>query len=43
MHKFIPIHQAMKIPGAKSAVDKEWEIGENTGMAADESEKTKVR
>ena len=24
MHKFIPMHQAMKIPDAKSAVDEEW-------------------
>ena len=24
-HKFIPVHQAMKIPGAKAAVDKELE------------------
>ena len=25
VHKFIPMSQAMKIPDAKSAVDKEWE------------------
>ena len=25
VHKFIPIPQAMKIPAAKGAVDKEWE------------------
>ena len=25
VHKFIPMPQAMKIPAAKSAVDKEWE------------------
>ena len=25
VHKFIPMHQAMKIPAAKTAVDKEWE------------------
>ena len=25
VHKFIPIPQAMKIPAAKAAVDKEWE------------------
>ena len=25
VHKFIPMPQAMKIPGAKTAVDKEWE------------------
>ena len=24
-HKFIPMRQAMKIPAAKAAVDKEWE------------------
>ena len=24
VHKIIPMHQAMKIPGAKAAVDKEW-------------------
>ena len=25
VHKFIPVPQAMKIPAAKAAVDKEWE------------------
>ena len=25
VHKIIPMHQAMKIPAAKAAVDKEWE------------------
>ena len=25
VHKFIPLPQAMKIPAAKAAVDKEWE------------------
>ena len=25
IHKFIPMHQAMKIPAAKAAVDEEWE------------------
>ena len=25
VHKFIPMHQAMKIPAARAAVDKEWE------------------
>ena len=25
VHKFIPMHQAVKIPAAKAAVDKEWE------------------
>ena len=29
VHKFIPVHQAMKIPAAKAAVDKEWEKLEN--------------
>ena len=32
VHKFIPVPQAMKIPAAKAAVDKEWgETGENFG------------
>ena len=25
VHKFIPMHQVMKVPAAKAAVDKEWE------------------
>ena len=29
VHKCIPMHQAMKIPAAKAAVDKEWEKLEN--------------
>ena len=29
VHKFIPMPQAMKIPAAKAAVDKEWEKMEN--------------
>ena len=29
VHKFIPLPQAMKIPAAKAAVDKEWEKLEN--------------
>ena len=29
VHKFIPVPQAMKIPAAKAAVDKEWEKLEN--------------
>ena len=29
VHKFIRMHQAMKIPDAKAAVDKEWEKPEN--------------
>ena len=28
VHKFIPVHQAMKIPDAKAAVEKEWEKSE---------------
>ena len=40
VHKFIPMPQAMKIPAAKAAVDKEWEkIGENFGVELDESQK----
>ena len=31
VHKFIPMPQAMKIPAAKAAVDKEWEKLENIG------------
>ena len=30
MHKLIPMLQAMKIPGAKAAVDKEWKKLETT-------------
>ena len=41
VHKFIPMHQAMRIPDAKAAVDKELENSKNTGMAADESQKQK--
>ena len=39
VHKCIPMPQAMKIPAAKAAVDKEWEIGENFGVEPDESQK----
>ena len=40
VHKFIPMPEAMKIPAAKTAVDNRMgEIGENPGMAADESQK----
>ena len=39
VHKFIPLPQAMKIPAAKAAVDKDWEIGENFGVELDESQK----
>ena len=34
VRKFIPMPQAMKIPDAKAAVEKEWENSEDTGMAA---------
>ena len=39
VHKFIPLPQAMKIPAAKSAVDKEWEKLEIFGVELDESQK----
>ena len=40
VHKFIPMPQAMTIPAAKAAVDKEWgKIGENFGVEFDESQK----
>ena len=40
VHKFILMPQAMKIPAAKAAVDKEWEkFGENFGVEPDESQK----
>ena len=39
VHKFIPVPQAMKIPAAKAAVDKEWEIGKDCGVEPDESQK----
>ena len=39
VHKFIPMPQAMKIPAAKSAVDKEWEkLGQNSRVEPDESQ-----
>ena len=39
VHKFIPVHQAMKIPAAEAAVDKEWEKLEKIPAW----DKTKVR
>ena len=40
VHKFSPMPQAMKIPAAKAAVDKEWEkLGENSGVEPDKSQK----
>ena len=37
VHKFIPMPQAMNIPAAKAAVDKEWE--KYFGVEPDESQK----
>ena len=40
--KFVPIPQAMKIPAAKAAVDKEWEkLEKDSGVGPDESQKCK--
>ena len=40
VHKFIPLHQAMKIPASKAAVDKEWEKLEKIfGVELDKSQK----
>ena len=40
VHKFIPMPQAVKIPAAKAAVDKEWtKLGENFGVEPDERQK----
>ena len=40
VHKFIPMPQAMKIPAAKAAVDKEWEkMEKNFGVEPDEIQK----
>ena len=41
VHKFIPMPEALKIPDAKAAVEKEWKNEENTGMEFDESQKQK--
>ena len=42
VHQFNPMPRAFKIPDAKAAVENELgKIGENTGMAADESQKQK--
>ena len=43
VHNFVPLPQAMKIPEAETVVEKEREKIRNTGMAADESQKTKMR
>ena len=43
VHKFIPMPQAMKIPAAKAAVDKEWKkIGENFGVELEVKSKKQV-
>ena len=40
VHKFIPMPQAMKIPAAKAAVDKDWEkLEKNFGEEPDKSQK----
>ena len=41
VRKFIRLLQAMKIPEAKAAVDKNRKNSGNTGMAADESQEQK--
>ena len=44
VHKFVPMPQAMKIPDAKAAVEKEWEkLEKNSSMAADENKKQERR
>ena len=40
VHTFIPVPEAVKTPDAKAAVES-GKIGENTGMAIDESQKQK--
>ena len=40
VHKFNPMPQAVKIPAAKAAVDKEWEkLEKKNGVESDESQK----
>ena len=39
IHKFIPMPQAIKIPAAKAAVDKEWENWRKIGVEPDRSQK----
>ena len=39
VHKFIPVPQALKIPAAKEALDKEWEkLEKDSGVGPDESQ-----
>ena len=39
VHKWIPMLEALKIPDAKAAVEKNGKIGKDTGTAADKSQK----
>ena len=39
VHKFIPMPQAVKIPAAKAAVDKEWKNRRKIGVEPDKSQK----
>ena len=40
VHNFIPMPQAMKIPAAKAAVDKEWEkLEKDSDVESEESQK----
>ena len=41
VQKLIHMPEFLKIPDTKAAVEKNWKIEENTGMAADESQKQK--
>ena len=43
VRKFMPMPQAMKIPDAKAAVEKEWKNSRNTGIAADEKSEAQMR
>ena len=44
VHKFIPLLQAMKIPVAKAAVDKEWDkLEENFGVGTDRKSEVRKR
>ena len=40
VHKFIPMPQAVKIPAAKAAVDKEWENWRSRKEVIDEARTT---
>ena len=43
VHKFIPMPQAMKIPAAKAAVDKEWEKLRKFRRGTDKKSKVRNR